>query len=197
MTLKQSLVTVILLLALCGCNPSGSSTAASNVEKQAAEQATAIIQSAQATANALTLTTPVPQGLQSTIGTELPVESLNPVGSTQIASGSPEGTQQSFKLLSVGLAADGGFVMVYYSASPDLAHRLLLPGAVSVTNEKTGFTYNQIPDMEEVGSLISIPKANGQKGYVMLIIPTQAPLKKGDQVTVILADLKQQHVVVQ
>jgi hypothetical protein len=192
MALKQSIMTLILLLVLCGCSPAGSSAAAVNIEKQAAQQATAIIQSAQATASAINQSSSAP--------TANPLEPLNPATTSSQTIPTPAKTGQSdqkFALLGVGLAGEGGFVVVNFTAPPDLAHRLLIPGAAMVINEKTGFTYSQVPVMDTIGPLISIPKANGRKGYVMLVIPAQSPLKKGDLVTVILADLKQQHVVVQ
>ena len=193
MALKQGLITLVLLLALSACRPA----AAPDVERQAAQQATAIIQSAQATAKAMVQNPNVPEGLQSITPTALPPGPLQLENTPAITGGIPDGEAQHFELVNVGLAGEGGFVIVYYMAPPELAHKLLIPGAVSVTNEKTGFSYNQIPVMETVGALISIPKKDGQKGYVMLVIPTPHPLKKGDLVTVILGDLKEPHVVVQ
>ncbi len=193
-------MTLILLLVLCGCSPAGSSAASADIEKQAAEQATAIIQSAQATDSAISQNTPVPASLQPTTSAASQIAPLNPASSSSQTSAAPEITGQSAQkiaLLNVGLAGEGGFVVVYFTAPPDLAHRLLIPNAAVVVNEKTGFTYSQIPVMDTIGPLISIPKAIGRKGYVMLVIPAQSPLKKGDLVTVILADFKQQHVTVQ
>jgi len=200
MDLKQKISTFILLLALCGCSPVGGPGAAQDIEKQAAEEATAIIQNARATANALAQNPSIPQSVQPTGAPTNVIEALTPTSTGAQPAGTPDETEQSdqkIALVSVGLAAEGGFVIVYFTAPPKLANKLLIPGTVSVINEKTGFTYNQIPNIEEIGPLISIPRVNGRKGYIMLTIPAQAPLKKGDLVTVILSNLTQRHVVVQ
>jgi hypothetical protein len=211
------------LLAACGAGPG--TPAPENLIEQAAAEATAIVQQAQATAlvlqaraeaselvaqagapaqstaapGSLPVATPGPTLVAPEIGSVPTAESLAaaaqvPITATQeLAVGAP--VTGTVELLGVGFAAEGGFIIVSFRASPRVVQKWW-QGAVSVTGEATGTVYNEIPVVPVIGPLIGRPVEEGQLGYVMLV---HAPpsLKAGDLVTVVLGDYRFEHVPVE
>jgi hypothetical protein len=95
----------------------------------------------------------------------------------------------------VGFAADSAYIMVEFKA-PASVVRGWIQGLVYVVDEASGIKYEEIPVMPTIGPLISRPKEDGRPGFVMLV-NTDASLKPGAVVTVVLGDFKQEHLVVQ
>lgn len=98
------------------------------------------------------------------------------------------------RIIGVGFAGEGGFIMVNYKAPPQVA-RKWYQGTVSVVDENTKAVYNEIPVMPKVGPLHGRPKQDGQSGYVMLVNKPPG-LRPGSVVTVVLGDFRQEHVIV-
>ena len=103
-------------------------------------------------------------------------------------------SQGDFNLLGVTFAADGGFIMVSFTAPPNAVAQLY-QGTVSVTDESNGAIYDEIPVMPVIGPLIGRPVELGQRGYVML--SNKPPgLKPGALVTIVLGDVIFEHIQV-
>jgi hypothetical protein len=101
---------------------------------------------------------------------------------------------KNVELLGVGLGADDHYVVVQFRAPARLV-RTWQSGAVSVTDERNGMIYNDIPVVPVLGALFGKPVEDGQIGYVMFA--NLPPLAKGAQVTVDLGGFRQEHVAVQ
>ena len=102
--------------------------------------------------------------------------------------------EKQVQLLGVSYAADGGYLMVSFQASPRLAI-LWQPGELYLIDEATGAKYADIPLMPKIGRLIGRPVQEGQPGYVMLL--NRPPLKPGSSVTVVLGGFRQKHATVE
>jgi hypothetical protein len=98
------------------------------------------------------------------------------------------------RIVHVGLAAEGEYVIVQFAAPPRLA-KTWRSGIVSVTDERTGTVYDDVPIAPVLGELFGRPVSDGQIGYVMFDNLPQ--LQNGAQVTVVLGEFKQEHVVLQ
>jgi hypothetical protein len=167
----------------------------------AAAQATAIIQRAQATALVLQAeaeATALVQraGLSST--RSLPTSDVgadarpSPVAEPTSAAGPTRGT--GIEVVGVGFAGEGAYIHVTFRAPVGIARRWQ-QGMISVTHEDTGTVYAAIPVMPKIGPLIGKPMREGQLGYVMLVNGPM-PLKAGEQVTVVLGNYTEEHVLV-
>ncbi len=99
------------------------------------------------------------------------------------------------KLLGVGFATEGAFIIVNFTGSAAESRRLM-QGTVSVKDEATGAVYSSVPSMPRIGPLIGHTRSDSQVGYVMLINPRDKPLQPGARVTVVLGTLKVEHVTV-
>jgi hypothetical protein len=220
-TALLSLVFLVAWLAACSSSstpaagPEAAAPQAEDPQAQAAAEATAIIQQARATALVLqaraqataliqqaqphepavaawgTLALPV---LTPTSGA-LPAEASTPPAAEVAEVTDAAGDAAAVELVGVGFAADGGFVIVSYRAPPAVA-QTFWPGVLSVTDEARGTVFNEVPVMPVIGPLIGRPVETGQLGYVMLV---HAPpiLRSGSRVTVVLADYRFEHVVVE
>lgn len=204
-----------LMAGCASANGSASGVQASEQDllEQAAREATAIVQQAQATALVLQAQaqatavvgkanndsnpTPVPE---ATWMAYLPTAEVTDevVIETQEAE-TQDVTEQdranTVSVISVGMAGEGGFIMVRFYAPPKVAERWW-QGSVSIQEEGDGTTYNEIPVMPKIGPLIGRPKQEGQMGYVFLVNMPPG-LQSGDLVTVTLGDYQFEHIPVQ
>ena len=130
------------------------------------------------------------QGEQTTPESENS-ESAEVAGPTTSLAATPPPVQ----VLSVGMAGEGGMIIVRFRAPRREAERWW-QGSVSVTDEQSGELYNEIMVMPKLGPLIARPREDGGNGYVMLV--NRAPrVSPGDQVTVVLGDYRFEHLAVQ
>jgi len=204
-----------LWLPACSSGPSSPPAVASatplapDLVSQAAAEATAIVQRAQATAlvlQAQAQATALARQAQTPESTVTPaaipvLPSLTPadgepgVAATLTETWQAGGDVSAVDLLSVGFAAEGGFVIVNYRALPQVA-QTFWPGVLSVTDEASGTVFNEVPLMPLIGPLIARPVEAGQIGYVMLV-HTPPVLRRGALVTVALGDYTFEHVPVE
>ncbi len=197
-----------LALAVQACQPQVGS-APPSLLAQAAQEATRIVQEAQATALVLQAqaraTQIVAQAVDPASPTPGPTLAAR-VGATQQGTAAPAGaagekeppaqsSTQKVEIVSVGFAADGGLIVVQFRAPKKVAQKWW-QGMLYVTDEETGTTYNEIPVMPLIGPLISKPQQEGQVGNFMLVNPPPG-LKKGALVTVIMGDYRFEHVPVE
>ncbi len=204
---RTTVVVWLLLVVLTGCSAPVQQTSGPNLVDQSAAEATAIIQRAQATAMVLQAQAQATALVQSaglqqvmqvpTVSAQI-TKNSNPPDITKVTSqlsvqNTPDPTM--VKVIGVGFAADGTYICVIYTASPE-ATRNWQQGNISVTDEGTGTVYNFIPVMPILGPLLGRPRYMGQIGYVMLINKPPG-LQAGAKVTVILGSFKQEHIVVQ
>jgi hypothetical protein len=203
---------IVLCVLLAACGGRDAAPAAQNPLDQAASEATAIVQSARATAMLLqahaqataliggAAASPAPPAVATalpaaptglTVATPLPAGATDaPLAATPTVTGTIE-----VQVLGVALGAEGGFILVNFMAPPAVATRWY-QGAVWVEDEATGARYTEVGVMPVVGPLFGRPVEPGQPGYVMLVnAPT--PLKAGAVVTVVLGDYKFEHQTVQ
>jgi hypothetical protein len=178
---------------------------------QAAAEATAIVQRAEATAMMLEAQakatavmvkasvadhtpTPAPTLVvrvdPKDLATAVPTPDPSRKGQVQ-----PTQQEQTVEVTRVGFAGEGGMIQVQFHAPPEIAAKWW-QGSVSVTEEVTGMTYDEIPVMPRIGPLIGRPKRPGQLGYVMLMHAPPA-LKPGSKVTVVLGEYEFKHIAVQ
>jgi hypothetical protein len=169
---------------------------------QAQAEATALIEEAQRPPEILA--TPSPLAGDPTRQTNPPTTAAGPTetpGGVPALEGtptdivlipSPIASQGDWDLLAVGYAADGGFIMISFTAPVDQV-ALLYQGTVSVTNEGTGEIYNEIPVMPVVGPMVGRPIMDGQPGYVMLV-NHYPPLQPGSLVTIVLGEIRFEHI---
>jgi hypothetical protein len=219
--MRGPIVFLAATLSLCGllvaCESTASQTTSqvadptvgSDLVDSAAAQATAIVQEAEATAMVLRAqaraTAVMAQALEFNPTPSPGPTSAQPVFSGDQPAASPTPTEallhtpepevpQTVEVLQVGLAADGGFIIVRFMAPPAEAAKWW-QGSVSVTDEGNGAVYNEIPLMPKVGLMIARPKVAGQGGYVLLV---NAPpwLRSGAVVTVVLGAHQFEHVPV-
>jgi hypothetical protein len=219
--MRGPIVLLAATLGLCGLLVACASTAnqstsqvadptvGSDLVDSAAAQATAIVQEAEATAMVLRAQmqatavmaqalefdakpTSEPTPAQQVVSGDQPVASPVPTEGLQHTP-EPE-VVQTVEVLQVGLAADGGFIIVRFMAPPAEAAKWW-QGSVSVTDEGNGAVYNEIPLMPKVGLMIARPKVAGQGGYVLLV---NAPpgLRSGALVTVVLGTHQFEHLPV-
>lgn len=200
-------------LLLSGCNASGSSAAPDDLLARAAQEATAILEQAQATALVLQAQA---QATAMVIQANQPLPTPIPVATwmayVPAAPGAPAETSEppenetqpeleqepndTVEVLSVTTAAEGGFIMVRFRAPVKVVDRWW-QGSVSIQEEEQdGTSYTEIPVMPKIGPLIGRPKQDGQAGYVMLV-NTPPGLRAGALVTVILGDYRFEHIPVQ
>ena len=116
-----------------------------------------------------------------------------PVSEIPTAGTEPDGANVTFE--GVGIAADGGYIAVYFKAPPEVAGGWW-QGSIYVLDEGTGILYAEIPVMPVVGPLIGKPKEAGQEGYCMLT-NTGGAIRPGSVVTVVLGSYKREHITVQ
>jgi len=205
-----------VLLAACGStvNPStalvAEPTAGPDLLDSAAAQATAIVQQAEATVMVLRAqaraTAVMEQALEfnrtptagpmpapSAVSGDQPAPSPTPTEKPEEDKPDPD-VQQAVEVTQVGLAAEGGFIIVRFLAPPDEAEKWW-QGSVSVTDEGNGAVYEEIPLLPRIGLMIARPKVAGQLGYVLLV---NAPplLRPGALVTVVLGAHQFAHVPV-
>lgn len=102
--------------------------------------------------------------------------------------------EKRVSVLSVGYAAEGGYLVVNLTAPPRLA-MLWQPSEFSITDESTGAVYDNVPLMPKVGFLIGRPATEGQIGYVML--ENKPYLKPGSRVTVRVGGVVKEHMLTQ
>jgi hypothetical protein len=219
--MRGPIVFLAATLSLCGllvaCESTASQTTSqvadptvgSDLVDSAAAQATAIVQEAEATAMVLraqaratavmaqalefnATPTPEPTPVQQAFSGDQPAASPTPSEGLQYTP-EPE-VPLTVEVLQVGLAADGGFIIVRFMAPPAEAAKWW-QGSVSVTDEGNGAVYEEIPLMPKVGLMIARPKVAGQGGYVLLV---NAPpgLRSGALVTVVLGAYQFEHVPV-
>lgn len=214
---------MLLALWLAGCRGTvpgaglSEATALSgpDLRAQAAAEATAIIEQAQATALVLQAQAqatalvqqalapgaePTPTPSARALPAVLPTpwtpdqETTAPPVEDPAATASA-GLTAAVELLGVGFAADGAFIHVSFRAPPLVVHSFW-PGVLSVTDEASDTTFEEVPLMPVVGLLIGRPVEDGQAGYVMFV-HAPAILRPGSLVTVDLAGYKFEHVQVQ
>ena len=203
--LVGSLVTILLLAA---CNSQPEQPTDLDILGQAAAEATAIIQQAQATAMVLQAQTQATQ-----LMAEVTSRNQTSISSPTLALPVPTSAEDTFpesptpepsvletptkevKVMGVGFAGEGGFIMIRFLAPPEEAEKWW-QGSVTVTDEASGDQYIEIPVMPKIGPLIGRPKQDSQIGYVMLI---NAPpgLQSGALVTVTLGNYRFEHVPVE
>jgi len=213
------LVLIVALAWLVGCSPAaptGASSPASSPEpnpvEKAAAQATAMIQSAEATAMVLRAqamatalvqnagaagATPAPTAmpLLTLKPTPSPDSTTLPTPSRLVGGGTPQGAATSqVRLVGVSIGTESDLILVQFKANPSVA-RKWRQGIVYVVEEATGAIYNEIPVLPVVGPLFGRPKDEDQIGYVMLV-NAPSELRSGAIVTVVLGDFSQQHVTV-
>lgn len=203
-----------MLLFLSGCAGAANAPVATStvigenlgLENQAAAEATVIIQRAKATALVLRAqaeaTAVMEQISQRSASTPLPAETSLPEQEVRptIARAAPQTTTAvdesvfRLELLDVAYAADGTLIIVRFKATRKAADSLW-PGRVSVTDERTGKVYENVPVMPVVGLLVGRPRTFGPVGYIMFT-NTEPGLPPGSLVTVQLDQFRQEHVVV-
>jgi len=211
--------------ALAGCGPAPQPTPTpaptaemSLTDKAAAEatsivqraQATAIVMRANATAAALTRAQPAestpaaPDESATPAATRAASLSATPTAAavsakeqatTQEPAAEEAGGLEAVELVSVGFAADTGFIAVQFKA-PKKVSDTWRDDNVYVLDEATGTKYNEIPMVPIVGPLFARPLHAGQLGYVMFKNAGGHGLKSGDLVTVVLGEFKREHVKV-
>ena len=214
------LVFVFASAWLVGCSPAaptGASSPAASTEpnpvEKAAAQATAMLQSAEATAivlraqamataliqNAGTAgATPAPTAvpLPALKPTPSPDSTALPTPSGLVGGGTPQRVATAqVRLVGVSVGTESGLILVQFKANPSVA-RKWQQGSVYVVDEATGAIYNEIPVLPVVGPLFGRPKDEDQIGYVMLV-NAPSELRSGAIVTVVLGDFTQLHVTVQ
>jgi len=93
-----------------------------------------------------------PQSVQPDRRANQLIEALTPTSTGAQPAGTPDETEQSDQKIALVVSSGrrGRFVIVYFNSSPKLANKLLIPGTVSVITQKNRFTYNQIPNIEEI-----------------------------------------------
>ncbi len=202
----------LLCLALAACrSQAGGTVQQPNLLDQAAAEATAIVQRAEATAMMLEAQaqatavmakasaadhtpTPAPTLVvrvdPKDLATATPTPDPSQAGQVQ-----PTPQERTVEVTRVGFAGEGGLIHVQFRSPPEIAAKWW-QGSVSVTDEATGTTYDEVPVMPRIGPLIGRPKRPGQLGYVMLM-HTPPGLKPGSQVTVVLGKYEFEHVSVQ
>lgn len=212
----------VLALCMAGCSSPSAAYTPSDPVAQAAVEATAILQQARATALVLQAqvqatqlikqageapATPTIPATLAAAPESLPTEPISRFLEIMEEESSPLDTQvplatppagaepATVELLSVGFAAEGGFIIVNFKAPPAIT-QTWWQGSVEVIDEASGMVYNEIPVMPVIGPLIGRPVEAGQNGYVMLTHNPPA-LRQGALVTVILGDYKFEHVKVE
>lgn len=202
----------VLSAALVAC-ASGGAASGPDVRQRAAAEATALIQRAEATALVLQaqamataivagadagVTSPVRAGAPPSAAPTAALGPTTPAPTPEASADAavlPTAGAEQVKVVRVGLAAEGGLIIVQFQAPAEVAEKWW-QGGVSVKDEASGAIYNEIPVVPVVGPLIGRPSQAGQIGYVMLV-NAPAALQPGALVTVVLGDFKQEHVVVE
>jgi len=215
------LIPLVLVFAsawLVGCSstaPTGASSPAASTEpnpvEKAAAQATAMLQSAEATAIVLRAqamatalvqnagaagATPAAMPLPALKPTPSPDSTALPTPSSVVGGGTPQRVATAqVRLVGVSVGTETGLILVQFKANPSVA-RKWQQGVVYVVDEATGAIYNEIPVLPVVGPLFGRPKDEDQIGYVMLV-NAPSELRSGAIVTVVLGDFSELHVTVQ
>ena len=99
------------------------------------------------------------------------------------------------ELKGVGFAVDGSYIMVSYTAPPEVAQDWW-ENSIYVIDEETGGVYAEIPVMPKIGPLLGKPVEAGQIGYVMLI-NHDFGIQSGSVVSVVLGKYKRIDIQVQ
>jgi hypothetical protein len=115
--------------------------------------------------------------------TPLPTIADTPFAPTAVASDT-----ERVQVLSVVMAAEGGFILVNFMAPPKVVGTWY-QGGVWLEDEATGALYSEIGVLPVVGPLFGRPVEPGQPGYVML--------GPGAVVTVVLGDYRFEHIHVE
>lgn len=195
-----------MLVFLTACTMRGAAPTVRNPLEQAAAEATAIVESARATALVLqaqaqastliagaaatptSLARPTALAASPTVSpvvTLLPAPADTPLATTALVS-------NAVQVLSVVMAAEGGFVLVNFMAPPEVVSTWY-QGSVWLEDEATGALYSEIGVVPVVGPLFGRPVDPGQPGYVMLVNAPN-PLRPGAVVTVVLGDYRFEHI---
>jgi len=199
-------------VGLTACSSNGGKPVQENLLDKAAQEATAIIQQAQATAlvlQAQAQATAVVYQANKYTPEAVPEATwmayVPTAESTEGAESETQGDQtesltdqeavQTVEVVSVGLAGEGGLIIIRFLAPVKVAERWW-QGSVSVEVESSDEIYNEIPVLPRVGPLIGRPKIDGQYGYVMLV-NSPPGLQSGSLVTVVLGDYRFEHIVVE
>lgn len=198
---------LMLLLALEGCT-SPPNEAQSSLLNQAAQEATRIVQEAQATALVIKAKAEAEQinlqanaiaatSTSSAINSIVEKDEEQPV--TAVSTTAVEETQpaeaQQVEIVRVGFAAEGGFITIYFRAPPEVAEGWW-QGDILVIEEESGTEYDEVPVMPRIGPLISKPQFNGQVGYAMLV-NTPPGLQPGAQITVVLGKYRFEDIIIE
>lgn len=208
---KALLLTLVVLSAVAGgCAAGTNRPGQEGLTDRAAEEATAIIRRAEATAIVLraqataAALVQLPGGGSPTPAAVTPVAAASPSAATGAALPAPCPTpaagmpatrdQPSIQVLGVGLAGEGAFVNVLFTATPKMASGLM-QGTVQVIDEATGAVHSDIVVMPSIGALLARPVRLGQPGYVMLTNVGRS-IRPGSVVTVVLGGYRREHVVV-
>jgi hypothetical protein len=146
------------------------------------------------TSQAQQVAAPTPSFSQAPVETYTDTESADDVSSSKPGSAAEKKMLKRVHLAGVSIGADGHYIVVRFKAPPRLAESWR-SAPMSVTDERTGAVYDQIPTMPLVGLLFAPPHTDGQVGYVTFVneprLPTDARL------TVALGDFEQKHVAVE
>jgi hypothetical protein len=218
--MKHSHGLILLLVLACGsawlvgCSPAApAGGSASGLKDKAAAEATAIIQSAEATALVMQAQTKATALVQSASAAEptptpvvTPLSTLKPAAQPVAGAASPSPTRaeltdteeadtDTVQLVKVEVGAETGLILVQFKAPPAVA-RKWQQGNVYVVDEATGTQYNEIPVLPVVGPLFARPNNARQIGHVMFV-NVNSSLHPGARVTVVLGSFKQEHVTVQ
>ncbi len=194
----QLLRFIWILLLLTACAPTAPDLAnlaaseATQIVQQA--QATALIQNARSTANAL-LTPPVVAAQATPFPTVMLVEAASEAVQTVVAPPLATPTEEishTVKLLGLSFGANNNLLSVQFLAPVATVQRWQ-QGNMYLLDEATGEKYEEIPVMPVVGVLFARPTVDGQPGYVMFTnLPV--PLQTGAVVTVVLGNYRWEHI---
>jgi hypothetical protein len=117
-----------------------------------------------------------------------------PPASSRFSKAEYEALTRQVRLVGVGIAGEGGYVIARYTAPSRLAMHWQ-PGRLWVVDEATGVKYDKIPIMPKIGALLARPNHPGQVAYVMFENP-YGGVRPGSKVTVVLDGFEKKHVVV-
>lgn len=187
---------LITLAGLTGCKAGLDQAAAGTATALIGNaQATARVMQAQAMSTALVKTMSAPTQAAVFVAPGTPVIAPGTPTPAPDGSATPESTPGQVEIVAVTTAADGVYIMIQFRAPVRIA-RTWYQGRVGVIDEATGTVYSEIPSVGTIGPLITHPSVDGQLGFIMLTNKPVA-LQAGAHVTVILGDIKQEHIIVQ
>ncbi len=190
-------IVFLWVLSLVACHSNASQPAQEDPLEKAALEATAIIQRARATAMVLEAQAEADSLIAASgkpARTPTAASSKNNLPTQRTQATSPvEKADTDIEILSVGIAGDGGMIIINFKAPAEIA-RKWNQGNVSLIDESSKAEYKEIPVMPVIGPLIAHP-IDERPGYVMLVNGPKK-IQAGAMVTVILGDFKQEHIIV-